>query len=412
MLPLRATRQSLQRAKYLRQQYQYRRPLQLLTRPASTVASVSNGETSAQLTPPPPPGKGDQQQHLQREGGQSQLSQSLSQPFLRPLQSWQAAKEVHGIQVPWKSISGPSSELVHPLKVPGSIPGSIPETKSQTKSQTQGEKYGQEQQKQPGNTQEPQGRLGRPQLISFGSNQFHQPEKAISLADHSGDTIIMTDTDTTTCSTTSTTTPPPLPDPTNTKTTWTTCTTSHDAACSTNSSTATANAANAATAVSSTTPSTNFLPSNFLSSAQPYHQSSVGNNRLNSFLSSSPLTTTLTTTDKIAAQRSAQLARHFSSSPSHSFEKKQPNSDSGSTTTSSSSTMAYSVRKVAAPNTLEHRVYIEKDGVPVSPFHDVPLYANQEQTILNMIVEIPRWTNAKLEVSLFRSPGPQATSSL
>lgn len=58
----------------------------------------------------------------------------------------------------------------------------------------------------------------------------------------------------------------------------------------------------------------------------------------------------------------------------------------------------YSVRKVAPQYTLEHRVYIEKDGVPVSPFHDIPLYANQEQTILNMIVEIPRWTNAKLEV--------------
>lgn len=59
----------------------------------------------------------------------------------------------------------------------------------------------------------------------------------------------------------------------------------------------------------------------------------------------------------------------------------------------------YTVRKVGAPHTLDHRVYIEKDGVPVSPFHDIPLYANQEQTILNMIVEIPRWTNAKLEVS-------------
>lgn len=58
----------------------------------------------------------------------------------------------------------------------------------------------------------------------------------------------------------------------------------------------------------------------------------------------------------------------------------------------------YTVRKVAPQHTLEHRVYIEKDGVPVSPFHDIPLYANQEQTILNMIVEIPRWTNAKLEV--------------
>ena len=58
----------------------------------------------------------------------------------------------------------------------------------------------------------------------------------------------------------------------------------------------------------------------------------------------------------------------------------------------------YTVRKVGAPHTLDHRVYIEKDGVPVSPFHDIPLFANKEQTILNMVVEIPRWTNAKLEV--------------
>lgn len=66
--------------------------------------------------------------------------------------------------------------------------------------------------------------------------------------------------------------------------------------------------------------------------------------------------------------------------------------------------MSYTTRKVAAPYTLEHRVYIEKDGVPLSPFHDIPLFANQEKTILNMIVEIPRWTNAKLEVSPLR-PG-------
>ena len=58
----------------------------------------------------------------------------------------------------------------------------------------------------------------------------------------------------------------------------------------------------------------------------------------------------------------------------------------------------YSVRKVAQPNTLEHRIYIEKDGVPCSPFHDIPLYANEQQNVLNMIVEIPRWTNGKLEV--------------
>ena len=59
----------------------------------------------------------------------------------------------------------------------------------------------------------------------------------------------------------------------------------------------------------------------------------------------------------------------------------------------------YTVRKLGPANTLEHRVYIERDGVPVSPFHDIPLYANEQQTVLNMIVEIPRWTNGKLEVS-------------
>lgn len=58
----------------------------------------------------------------------------------------------------------------------------------------------------------------------------------------------------------------------------------------------------------------------------------------------------------------------------------------------------YTVRKNAPANTHEHRIYIEKDGVPVSPFHDIPLYANEQQTVLNMIVEIPRWTNAKMEV--------------
>ncbi|KAF9892897.1 Inorganic pyrophosphatase [Aspergillus nanangensis] len=61
--------------------------------------------------------------------------------------------------------------------------------------------------------------------------------------------------------------------------------------------------------------------------------------------------------------------------------------------------MSYSIRKIGQANTLEHRVYIEKDGVPVSPFHDIPLYANEQKTVLNMVVEIPRWTNAKQEIS-------------
>ncbi|KAJ2777198.1 Inorganic pyrophosphatase [Coemansia javaensis] len=61
--------------------------------------------------------------------------------------------------------------------------------------------------------------------------------------------------------------------------------------------------------------------------------------------------------------------------------------------------MAYTTRTVGEPNTLEYRVFVEKDGKVVSPFHDIPLFADEANGIYNMVVEIPRWTNAKLEIS-------------
>ncbi len=72
----------------------------------------------------------------------------------------------------------------------------------------------------------------------------------------------------------------------------------------------------------------------------------------------------------------------------------------------------YTPRKIHAANTLEHRVYIEKDGVPVSPFHDIPLFANEQQTILNMVVEVPRWTNAKMEVCVALWVAPVSAGQL
>ncbi|OBT81506.1 hypothetical protein VE02_10276 [Pseudogymnoascus sp. 03VT05] len=59
----------------------------------------------------------------------------------------------------------------------------------------------------------------------------------------------------------------------------------------------------------------------------------------------------------------------------------------------------YSERTVGRPNTRQYRVYIERDGIPISSFHDVPLYADSTKSILNMVVEIPRWTNNKLEIA-------------
>ncbi|CEL54255.1 inorganic pyrophosphatase [Rhizoctonia solani AG-1 IB] len=66
---------------------------------------------------------------------------------------------------------------------------------------------------------------------------------------------------------------------------------------------------------------------------------------------------------------------------------------------STSAMSRYTPRLIGAPNTLEHRVFIEQDGQPVSSFHDIPLFVDQSQGILNMIVEVPRWTNAKMEIS-------------
>lgn len=61
--------------------------------------------------------------------------------------------------------------------------------------------------------------------------------------------------------------------------------------------------------------------------------------------------------------------------------------------------MTYTTRQIGSKNTLDFKVYIEKDGKPISSFHDVPLYADENNGIFNMIVEIPRWTNAKLEIT-------------
>lgn len=118
-------------------------------------------------------------------------------------------------------------------------------------------------------------------------------------------------------------------------------------------------------------PSSNFS-STSTSSSSLLHSSS-NNHRNNS-------------SNRIISDRAALISRHFSSSPTKSTPSTNP------------TTMSYTVRNVGQPNTLDYRAYIEKDGVPISPFHDIPLYANEQQTVLNMVVEIPRWSNAKQEV--------------
>ncbi|KAL2719173.1 inorganic pyrophosphatase-like isoform X2 [Vespula squamosa] len=76
--------------------------------------------------------------------------------------------------------------------------------------------------------------------------------------------------------------------------------------------------------------------------------------------------------------------------------------------------MSYTILERGSLNKIDYRIYFkilkyiikednlditENEDGPISPFHDIPLYADEANKIFNMIVEIPRWTNAKMEIS-------------
>ncbi|XP_047501825.1 inorganic pyrophosphatase-like isoform X1 [Penaeus chinensis] len=58
-----------------------------------------------------------------------------------------------------------------------------------------------------------------------------------------------------------------------------------------------------------------------------------------------------------------------------------------------------SIKETGIPNSHNYKIYFQNEDGPVSPFHDIPLFANEGNKIFNMVVEVPRWTNAKMEIS-------------
>lgn len=77
-------------------------------------------------------------------------------------------------------------------------------------------------------------------------------------------------------------------------------------------------------------------------------------------------------------------------------------------------TMHYQTEQRGSPNSPDYRIYFKtSDGKYISPFHDIPLIAESEQdgdvpakkpkseskVLYNMVVEVPRWSNAKMEIA-------------
>ncbi|KAM3623877.1 uncharacterized protein V6R79_016622 [Siganus canaliculatus] len=77
--------------------------------------------------------------------------------------------------------------------------------------------------------------------------------------------------------------------------------------------------------------------------------------------------------------------------------------------------MHYQAEERGRPNTPDYRIYFKtSDGKYISPFHDIPFIAATEQdndvpakktkkndsdVLYNMVVEVPRWSNAKMEIA-------------
>jgi len=60
----------------------------------------------------------------------------------------------------------------------------------------------------------------------------------------------------------------------------------------------------------------------------------------------------------------------------------------------------FSAKHVGDPTTPDYRVFFEDaDGERVSPFHDIPLVVDRERGLFRAVIEIPKGTSAKLEIS-------------
>lgn len=66
----------------------------------------------------------------------------------------------------------------------------------------------------------------------------------------------------------------------------------------------------------------------------------------------------------------------------------------------------YEAVERGSPYSLDYRVFLRSNGKIISPWHDIPLYADEPQKVFNMICEIPRWTNAKMEIATKEALNP------
>ncbi|CAH0763720.1 unnamed protein product [Diatraea saccharalis] len=72
----------------------------------------------------------------------------------------------------------------------------------------------------------------------------------------------------------------------------------------------------------------------------------------------------------------------------------------------SATSSMYIAEERGSPYAPDYRVFFKDESGPISPLHDIPLWVDRTQRIVNMVVEVPRWSNAKMEISLSEQLNP------
>eukprot|EP00049_Salpingoeca_infusionum_P017127 m.351823 g.351823 ORF g.351823 m.351823 type:complete len:299 (-) comp16370_c0_seq1:264-1160(-) len=77
------------------------------------------------------------------------------------------------------------------------------------------------------------------------------------------------------------------------------------------------------------------------------------------------------------------------------------------TATQNSSMASYTIESRGSKYTESFSAFFKNaEGQLISPFHDIPTWADEEAGIVNMVVEVPRWSNAKMEVATGKPLNP------
>ncbi|KAI9925146.1 hypothetical protein MW887_006066 [Aspergillus wentii] len=58
----------------------------------------------------------------------------------------------------------------------------------------------------------------------------------------------------------------------------------------------------------------------------------------------------------------------------------------------------YKAYQTGTPNTKDFRTYLSRDNELCSPWHDVPLFVDDKRQVVNAVIEVPRWSNVKMEI--------------